>query len=256
MILKTSAPDNMFLQSDNENIYARTDQQARDVLHVITATKATHKILGDLKLIFVLDLQSEVDAEKIESLVRLQTGLYINTYTLTKIHTSQSSHTNQIWASSDKSAIEKIEDLFLIDQCHTTGAAPFKMPTKKLIEPKQTSLVVYVDSENERWADLYENLFSRCGYTAKIVVFDSFSTTTTSKKRISKAEELDDHIESLNEYKNLISIILINTTYAFNPMKLKTNWGGLEPQNLILTISSKFPHLDKVFVLDSFFKVS
>ena len=130
------------------------------------------------------------------------------------------------------------------------------MPTKKLIEPKQTSLVVYVDSENERWADLYENLFSRCGYTAKIVVFDSFSTTTTSKKRISKAEELDDHIESLKEYKNLISIILINTTYAFNPMKLKTNWGGLEPQNLILTISSKFPNLDKVFILDSFFKVS
>ena len=255
MILKTSAPENMFLQSDNENIYARTDQQARDVMHVITATKAAHKVLGDLKLIFVLDLQADADIEKVESRVRLQTGMYINTYTLTKIHNGQTS-LDQLWSQPDKNAVEKVSDLFLVENCHTTGAAPFMIPAKKFMEVKETSFVIYVDSENERWADLYEKLFTKCGYNVQIVIFDSFSTTTTSKKRISTAEELDDHIENLKEFKNLISIILVNTTYAFNPMKLKTNWGGLEPQNLILTICSRFPNVDKVFILDSFFKVS
>ena len=89
MILKTTASDNMFLKSENTDIYLPTsDKQAKDVAQIIAATKATHKLLGSIKLIIIFDLlvDSKVDIEKERKTINGQTGLYLNTSSIVNLH--------------------------------------------------------------------------------------------------------------------------------------------------------------------------
>ena len=89
MILKTTASDNMFLQSENTDIYLPTsDKQAKDVAQIIAATKATHKLLGNIKLVIVFDLliDSQVDVEKQRKSINAQTGVYLNTSSIVNLY--------------------------------------------------------------------------------------------------------------------------------------------------------------------------
>ena len=79
----------MFLQSENTDIYLPTsDKQAKDVAQIIVATKATHKLLGNIKLVIIFDLliDSQVDVEKQRKSINAQTGVYLNTSSIVNLY--------------------------------------------------------------------------------------------------------------------------------------------------------------------------
>ena len=136
------------------------------------------------------------------------------------------------------------------------GKIPIEPSEKKLLVPSKTKVLIYADSDNEKWTTLYDRVFCRMEYKPEIVIFDGFSSTEGNKRRFSQADELEEHIRNLTDCDNLITVCLVNTTYTFNPIKFKTNWGAVKPIDLMQQISDRFVDSVKIMILDNYYKVN
>ena len=152
--------------------------------------------------------------------------------------------------------LKKVDHLRRNSAACIGGKIPIEPRETKLIDPSKTKVLIYADSDNENWTSLYDRIFRRMGYEPDVLIFDGFSRTEGNKQRISQADELDDHVRNLKDCENLITVCLVNTTYTFNPIKFKTNWGAVKPTDLMQQISERFVGSVKIMILDNYYKVS
>lgn len=246
----------MFLQAENADIYKSSEKQAKDVAEIIVATKATHRLFGNVKIIIIVDLlvDESVSLEKTKQRLNTETGFYLNTSSVVNVHHTmkQCFHFNQ----QDITLLNVVNELHQRDISSVSGKIPTGSATKRLVQPFKTTVIIYADSDSEEWTRLYEALFRRMGYTITTVIFDGFSNKTEDKQRISSAIELTEQIETLPPCDYVIAICLISSTYAFNPIKFNTPWGPVKPVDLIQRIDDRFPDSTKLILLDMYFKVS